>query len=56
MSPDEETEKIIVYKCKQCGLTETKSKDSMSVPHHIIGKAFFGGAIVGPTKVIAITH
>jgi hypothetical protein len=28
MSPDKETEKIIIYKCKQCGLSDTRLKDT----------------------------
>lgn len=29
MLPDSETEKIIIYKCKQCGLSDTRLKDTM---------------------------
>jgi DNA-directed RNA polymerase subunit M/transcription elongation factor TFIIS len=29
MLPDMETEKIIIYKCKQCGLSDTRLKDTM---------------------------
>ena len=32
MLPDRELEKTIIYKCKQCGLSDTRLKDTKQVP------------------------